>query len=83
MKAEKYVPGELLTVDEGARFLGVSREHMHKLIRDGHVSCVQVGKHRALTLSGLRPYYQRRRERGWYKRGPHGYARARKEGAKT
>ena len=51
---------KLLTTQEVAQLLNVSREHVRQLIRDGKLPSVDVGRHHRVRFSDLMIYRERR-----------------------
>ena len=52
-------PRLLLTVEEAAERIGICRSNMFKLIRQGDVKSVQVGRLRRVTPAALEDYVKR------------------------
>jgi excisionase family DNA binding protein len=52
-------PRLLLTVEEAADRIGICRSNMFKLIRQGDVKSVKVGRLRRVTPAALEDYVQR------------------------
>ncbi|MGB3954287.1 MAG: helix-turn-helix domain-containing protein [Brooklawnia sp.] len=52
----------LMTTQEAAEFLGMSRPSLIKIIERGDLACTKVGRHRRLRLGDLLEYQHRRAE---------------------
>ena len=57
LEAER-VPRLLLTVEEAAERIGICRSKMFKLIRQGDVKSVKVGRLRRVTPAALQDFVQ-------------------------
>jgi excisionase family DNA binding protein len=55
----KRSPRLLLTVEEAAECIGICRSNMFKLIRQGEVESVQIGRLRRVTPAALEDYVRR------------------------
>lgn len=68
MSNEKHRPNPfgghpiLLTVEQSARRLGISRTTMYGLIASGEVQTVQIGRARRVPVEALRDFVRRLRE---------------------
>jgi excisionase family DNA binding protein len=62
-RGQIWTAAELLSVSEASRYLGIYREQVYKLMDDGRVPFIQIGGHRAIPLSELRAYQQRRQSK--------------------
>jgi excisionase family DNA binding protein len=58
-RALESSPRLLLTVEEAADRIGICRSNMFKLIRQGHVKSVKVGRLRRVTPAALEDFVQR------------------------
>jgi excisionase family DNA binding protein len=54
----------VLTTQEAADFVGVSRQYMVRLMDSGVIACERTGKHRRVRLSEIVAYQQRRAAMG-------------------
>ena len=52
-------PRLLLSVEEAAELIGICRSNMFKLIRQGDIESVKVGRLRKITPAALDDYVQR------------------------
>lgn len=52
--------GTMLTTQEAADMLNVSRPHLTKLLKEGHMQFDEVGKHRRVPLSSLMAYREQK-----------------------
>lgn len=50
----------LLTIEEAADALSISRAHMFKMLRDGDLPTITFGKSRRIPLEGLKRYIEER-----------------------
>ena len=55
---------ELLTIDDVARVLGISRGSVYGLMRDGEVTPIRVGQRARFEPADIRAYLERHREGG-------------------
>ena len=63
-RAVTLVPSDqLLTTQEGAGFLGISRPTFVKMLEAGEIPFSKVGRHRRVTLEDLRTYAENEREK--------------------
>lgn len=61
---EKVIPEEaiLLRVEDAARRLGIARTLMFRLIKDGEIESVRVGRLRRVPVTSLGAYVDRLRQ---------------------
>jgi excisionase family DNA binding protein len=63
-RAVSVVPADtMLTTNEAADFIGMSRPHLLKLLDRGEISFVMVGTHRRIAFQDLLRYKEARRAR--------------------
>ncbi len=62
-RGERPVARRLLSPNEAARYLGVSRRTVYFLMADGSLSFVQVGQRRRLDLDELDRFIEANRRR--------------------
>lgn len=57
-------PARLLTVEDAAGFLSVSRSRLYELIAAGELSSVSIGRSRRVSLGDLEEFVESRRRPG-------------------
>ena len=55
--------GTMLTTQEAADMLNVSRPHLTKLLKEGQMKFEEVGKHRRVPLASLMDYREQKTRR--------------------
>jgi excisionase family DNA binding protein len=55
-------PRVLLTLEEAAQALGISRSKLYELLRAGAIECVRIDRLRRIPLQALHQFVERLRE---------------------
>ncbi len=53
---QRETPELLLTIEEAAKALRIGRTHMFKLLGDGEIRSVYIGRSRRISIDALKDY---------------------------